>query len=615
ADIGDIIADILPPLMQLVPPFLQLVVSVFKPLVPVVQTLAPILGHLASALASILDAVGPLVVPLGAVAASLALIKRRAALGGGGLTGLLLGGKRGAKGIQGAAKGTGVIATNLDKASKAGRGARFAKGGLVGLALGMTGSENIAKMVDEATGAIGRGVDAGTDGWKGLAAVLSDNQEALDNIRSKYWDLGDNISNFVTGSDNMRDSINKLTDALPGKKDVTWLENLFGGVHADLQKTMELAPLLDAALGMEGATDSLTNLGIPLDVLNRALSRGLVDAPKVVDAITTIEAAAQGMDIKPEKVQEAREYLKRIFGDIENDMKSAFSRGMQAVDNITAQLPKKVPPHIRTGMNAGLKIMNSGWGGMLDVALDGAKKASNAGKKFKPAPHFRKGTNDAKKATRNGMKGVEDEVRNGSSRAANAASDFASKLASYFNVDLSGKGAAMMNSLAIGIRGAMSGPAGAMAEAMSLIAGYMQNSPAKWGPFSGRGYTLIRGQITMDDFATGIKNATPHVTDATARAMSATADTFKKVDGARGAGAEWATTYADGIESQARRVGNTIATLAAPNTDFNATVDQSVEFASLEDKVARALEGWSVDIDHRGVGRVANKYERNRRRR
>src|SRR5690606_36629147 len=106
-------------------------------------------------------------------------------------------------------------------------------------------------------------------------------------------------------------------------------------------------------------------------------------------------------------------------------------------------------------------------------------------------------------------------VRRGANSAADEAGGFAQRLRNFFNVDLSDKGASMMNSLAAGIRAAAGGPISAALWAMNQISGLMQNSPAKWGPFSGKGYMLIRGQITMNDFAKGIRDAAPNAIGST----------------------------------------------------------------------------------------------------
>src|SRR5690606_41628311 len=107
-------------------------------------------------------------------------------------------------------------------------------------------------------------------------------------------------------------------------------------------------------------------------------------------------------------------------------------------------------------------------------------KLNNRAKEFKPAPKFKRGTGMAKEAVGSGRASIGKEIRSGSTRAARQASGFAQRLRNFFSVDMSDKGASMMNSLAAGIRAAASGPINAALWAMNQIAGLMQNSPAKW---------------------------------------------------------------------------------------------------------------------------------------
>src|SRR5690606_19657387 len=60
------------------------------------------------------------------------------------------------------------------------------RGGLFGLALAATGSKEVAKILDDTTSVIGDTLDLAVGGYKGLAAVLTGNQEALKNVRNEY---------------------------------------------------------------------------------------------------------------------------------------------------------------------------------------------------------------------------------------------------------------------------------------------------------------------------------------------------------------------------------------------------------------------------------------------
>ena len=55
--------------------------------------------------------------------------------------------------------------------------------------------------------------------------------------------------------------------------------------------------------------------------------------------------------------------------------------------------------------------------------------------------------------------------------------------------------------------GAVDSVAGAVSGALSDIRGLFPFSPAKWGPFSGRGYTSYSGKALMGDFGKSIVKA------------------------------------------------------------------------------------------------------------
>ena len=70
-------------------------------------------------------------------------------------------------------------------------------------------------------------------------------------------------------------------------------------------------------------------------------------------------------------------------------------------------------------------------------------------------------------------------------------------------------GKALVNGLADGIRNAVSsGVLGrAASSAMSVVSAYIPHSPAKKGPFSGKGWTLYSGEAIVNDLAKGMRRA------------------------------------------------------------------------------------------------------------
>lgn len=109
---------------------------------------------------------------------------------------------------------------------------------------------------------------------------------------------------------------------------------------------------------------------------------------------------------------------------------------------------------------------------------------------------------------------------------------------------------------------------------VSRVRGLFPSSPAKEGPFSGRGYTTFSGQALMEDWAKGIETGTPAVLKAVDQAMTATQGTL----------------------------------------DLQATV-ASDGFGSMGDRISEALAGWSVQIDGNGLASMVNKANQRKERR
>lgn len=104
------------------------------------------------------------------------------------------------------------------------------------------------------------------------------------------------------------------------------------------------------------------------------------------------------------------------------------------------------------------------------------------------------------------------------------------------------------------------------ASVMQAVRDFFPFSPAKVGPFSGRGYTTYSGEALMTDWAKGME-----------------------------AGAPRALAVIDDVMGQ---------TQTAMDLEAAVTADG---FGSVSDRVVSALEGWTVEFDPNGVARMVNK--------
>ncbi|MEU9406203.1 phage tail tape measure protein [Streptomyces sp. NPDC048281] len=89
-------------------------------------------------------------------------------------------------------------------------------------------------------------------------------------------------------------------------------------------------------------------------------------------------------------------------------------------------------------------------------------------------------------------------------------------------------GRALLKGFINGIKSLASGPADAVRDVLSSARKLLPFSPAKEGPFSGRGWTLHSGRALMDGLAQGIKSGSSGAVATMHAAAQATADAFAK---------------------------------------------------------------------------------------
>jgi phage-related protein len=127
------------------------------------------------------------------------------------------------------------------------------------------------------------------------------------------------------------------------------------------------------------------------------------------------------------------------------------------------------------------------------------------------------------------------------------------------------------------IRGITSQAGAAVDAALSIVnrvRGLFPFSPAKYGPFSGSGYTTYSGRHLMEDWAKGIEKGTPAAVSAVQQAMAETQN----------------------------------------GLDISAAVT-SEGFGDMYAQITSALSGWEVVIDANGITKLVNKTnQRNTRR-
>jgi phage-related protein len=135
-------------------------------------------------------------------------------------------------------------------------------------------------------------------------------------------------------------------------------------------------------------------------------------------------------------------------------------------------------------------------------------------------------------------------------------------------------GKALIQGLIDGIKSMIGAARDAIGGVVDAIKNFLPFSPAKEGPFSGRGYTTYSGQALIEDFAKGMASAAPAAVAA--------------------------------IEDILGQSQNALEIEAAVQSDG---------FGSIGDRVAQALSGWTVEMDAQGVTSLVNRTNTKNKRR
>lgn len=135
-------------------------------------------------------------------------------------------------------------------------------------------------------------------------------------------------------------------------------------------------------------------------------------------------------------------------------------------------------------------------------------------------------------------------------------------------------GRAMMQGFINGITSMAQVAVNKVMAVVEKVRGLFPFSPAKYGPFSGTGYTTYSGKHLMQDWAKGIEEGTPTAVSAIEQAMAAT------------------------------------------QTGMDVSAAVSAEgFGNLHGQIMSAMSGWEVVIDANGITKLVNKINNSNRRR
>jgi len=308
-------------------------------------------------------------------------------------------------------------------------------------------------------------------------------------------------------------SVEKLAEGFDG-----FIENTMPGLNAAVEAA---GPLLDElakqlpGLGDTfsdffeilslGGEDSVDALKIAFDLLDIGLKAiaftilGLTLAfGLLVDAINLASDAAEGLliattglnfDILLESIKRLTTEGIVTLGDF-----------LSAAKDILGQLPEIFGYNINQATTRGENELRTGSAQIVGVASGIPDQIHNA---ISRIPSLVSGVfvdafNQATNATRNGVGSVTSAVRGLASQVVAALSGIAS--AAY------NSGRAIISNLIAGLVSRAGDLARTAAKIVASVKDLLPNSPAKEGPFSGRGAPEVSGRVIADDVAKGLKS-------------------------------------------------------------------------------------------------------------
>ena len=190
----------------------------------------------------------------------------------------------------------------------------------------------------------------------------------------------------------------------------------------------------------------------------------------------------------------------------------------------------------------------------------------------------------------NGVKTVFSTVFNGLKTAASSGVDAAlavirgikGKVTGFFagaGSWLVESGKSLLKGFAKGVEGAIGSVTSAVSGALDKVRGLFPFSPAKWGPFSGRGYTTYSGAALMGDFGRSIAASAPGVAAMALGAMGTVRDALASEPVSFAAAAAADAPRRDGWGPDAPRDGSGPGGGVSQTFVFNQPIDSPDEVA------------------------------------
>ena len=253
-------------------------------------------------------------------------------------------------------------------------------------------------------------------------------------------------------------------------------------VHAVLPPILEILPTIAQAFiailvpAINLATGIIQALMPVVQYVFSYISSLISAAMQIIQGIITTVTGVISNDWS-----QVWEGIKQIFSGVWNAIKTVVSTYINIVKSV-----------ISAGLSVVSRIVSSAWGKVKSI--------------------FSNAWSSLKSTVSNGVNAVKDTV-------AGIPGKITAALGNLGNL-LKGSGEALINGFVSGIKNMASKAANAAKDVVNKVRDFFPFSPAKEGPFSGRGYTTYSGAALMRGFASGITSSAAAPLSAVDRVMS-----------------------------------------------------------------------------------------------
>lgn len=253
--------------------------------------------------------------------------------------------------------------------------------------------------------------------------------------------------------------------------------------------------------GIQSGWESIkTAVGGAIETLKTTFTDFCTAFMELISALAPVIAAA--MPYITEIINAAMTVISDIIKVVTSLIKGDWSGAWEAIKSLTSSVMDFIKSLIKAGIAAAKSIISSG----LDLIKSAWSSAWNTVKS-----KMEEVWNGIKSSVSSSIDNVVSKVKGIKSKITGAFSGAASWLVS--------SGKAIINGLRDGISAAVDGAVKAAKDAMDAIRRVFPFSPAKEGPFSGRGYTTYSGRALMRDFGSAIYSSRREAADAAEKAL------------------------------------------------------------------------------------------------